>query len=352
MLRELKLVLYSLLILLFIFVGLSILGVKFLYDAQFGRFERPDETLTANLRYTDLAEQYARELVSFYSGKNKLQGYLYSQQGAAGLIVVAHGLGGGADSYLPQIVYFLDQGWSVFAYDATGCYDSEGKGSRGFPQAVVDLNAALTFIKTIPDLDKLPLLLFGHSWGGYAVSTVLHFEHDIAGVVAISAPSAPLEIVMEQGRRLLGSVIYTQRPFIWLYQKLLFGEFASLEATQAISDSNVPILVIHGSEDDVVSFSGSALIAKSDQITNPQVEFLVLDEPGRNGHNNLFRSKNALAYIEPLNEIYRGLFHQYGGDIPVGVRQDFYNQVDRNLAQELDQDLMGAINDFFLRCLP
>ena len=41
------------------------------------------------------------------------------------------GIGGGADSYLPQITYFLDQGWRVFAYDATGSFDSEGKTTKG-----------------------------------------------------------------------------------------------------------------------------------------------------------------------------------------------------------------------------
>lgn len=48
--------------------------------------------------------------------------------------MVVHGLGGGADSYLPEIQYFLDQGWSVFAYDATASYSSEGEAARGFPR--------------------------------------------------------------------------------------------------------------------------------------------------------------------------------------------------------------------------
>lgn len=66
-------------------------------------------------------------MVSFKSGDNNLRGYLYGQGQDQGLVVVAHGLGGGADSYLPQITYFVDQGWRVFAYDATGSFDCEAR---------------------------------------------------------------------------------------------------------------------------------------------------------------------------------------------------------------------------------
>lgn len=346
-----KIILYIVLALAALFAGLSMAGMKLIHDEQFGRFERPDRAATAELHHSDLRGLFPLELVSFLSGNNRLQGYLYAVPGSPGLIVVSHGLGGGADSYLPQIRYFLNQGWSVFAYDATGSYDSEGEAVRGFPQAILDLDAALRFVESHPGLAGLPVLLFGHSWGGYAAANILHFDHPVAGVVSIAAPSSAMEMIMEQGAKMLGSIMTTQRPFLWLYQWLLYGKTASLDAVDALNKTRVPVLVIHGTADTTVEFQGSAIISKRERITNPQVEFLVLDEPGRSGHNNILWSREAQAYVQELNRELRALEEQYGGEIPPPVKRQFFAQVDRERANELNLELMERINSFFLSCL-
>ncbi len=243
---------------------ISMIVVKFIYSAQFPRFDRHDETVTTSLRYVDLETAYPRHLVSFKSGNHRLQGYVYGLNQDQGVVVVAHGLGGGADSYLPQITYFVDQGWRVFAYDATGSFDSEGKTTKGFPQALIDLDAALTYVNTQSEFANLPILLFGHSWGGYAVATILHYDHEIAGVVTVSGANSPMDMIVEQGQRMMGGFINTQYPYLWLYQRILFGEIVSLNAVDAINRSDIPVLIIHGTEDELIAYNGSAIIAKVD----------------------------------------------------------------------------------------
>jgi alpha-beta hydrolase superfamily lysophospholipase len=344
-------------------IGLYLLGIivlfslvsmvvsKIIYDGQFPRYERHDETVSANLRYGDLEPDYPRELVDFKSGDNLLKGYVYGSENSLGLVVVAHGLGGGADSYLPQITYFVDHGWRVFAYDATGSFDSEGKTTKGFPQALLDLDAALSYIDSITSFEALPVVLFGHSWGGYAVANVLHFDHEIAGVVSVSGASSAMSMIMEQGERMMGGFIYVQYPYLWLYQRLLFGESVSYDAIEAINKKDIPVLIIHGTEDEMVDYNGSAVIAGIEKVTNPKVETVVQSLPGRNGHNSLFKSETAVAYIEKVNVEYKALYDQYDATIPYGIRQEFYSNIDRSLAQDLDDSLMGEIQRFFLKCI-
>lgn len=341
-------------------IGLSIVGfillfsiismfiVMFIYNGQFPRYDRHDTTVTVGLRYDDLEAQYPRSLVSFESGNNRLQGYVYGLDQEQGLVVVAHGLGGGADSYLPQITYFVDQGWRVFAYDATGSFDSEGKTTKGFPQALIDLDAALTYINSQEDFDNLPILLFGHSWGGYAVANILHYDYNIAGVATVSGANSPMEMIIEQGRRMMGGFINIQYPYLWLYQRILFGEAASLNAVDAINGSDVPVLIIHGTEDESIAYEGSSIISKFTAITNPNVRTISLSEPGRSGHNNLFRSDASLDYIDEINIDYRKLYDFYEQNIPYDIKQDFYSQLDRSLAQDINRELMDEIQIFFL----
>lgn len=349
--RIIKIIGLSIIGVVIIFSIISMIAIKLVYDGQFPRYDRHDDTITARLRYADLEVEYPRELVSFNSGKNRLQGYVYGSNHDMGLVVVAHGLGGGADSYLPQITYFVDQGWRVFAYDATGSFDSEGKTTRGFPQSLIDLDAALNYIETQPEFDNLPLLLFGHSWGGYAVANVLHYNHEISGVVSVSGVNSSMEITLEQGQQMMGSFIYTQYPFLWLYQRILFGKAASLNAVDAINGSDIPVLIIHGTEDELVDYKGCSIISKIDDIINPHIRVQSISESERNGHNNIFRSDAAIDYINEINIEYRELFDSYKQNIPYEVNQDFYSRIDRNLAQDLNLDLMGGIQEFYLECL-
>lgn len=349
--RPIKIICLSLVGFILLFSIISMVVVKFVYDGQFPRYDRHDETITASLRYTDVETAYPRNLVSFPSGKHLLQGYMYGQNKDQGLVVVVHGLGGGADSYLPQITYFVDQGWSVFAYDATGSFDSEGKTTKGFPQALLDLDAALTYIKTQAEFTDLPIFLFGHSWGGYAVANILHYDYDIAGVASVSGANSPMDMIMEQGQRMMGGFIHTQWPYLWLYQRILFGEAASLSAVDAINDSNVPVLIIHGTEDELIDYKGGAIIANLDSITNRNVRALSISKPGRNGHNNLFRSDAAIDYIDGVNIVYGELYERYEKNIPYDVKQDFYAEIDRVLAQDINIELMDTIQAFFLESL-
>lgn len=334
-----------------LFSIISMVIVMFVYNGQFPRYDRPDPTITAALRYDDIEAQYPRKLVGFESGNHRLQGYVYGADQKQGLVVVAHGLGGGADSYLPQIKYFVDQGWRVFTYDVTGSYDSEGKTTKGFPQALIVLDAALTYISTQDEFASLPILLFGHSWGGYAVANILQDDHKIAGVVTVSGANSAMEMIVEQGRSMMGGFIDIQYPYLWLYQRILFGKTASLNAVDAINHSNVPVLIVHGTEDELVAYDGSAIIANIGAITNPNVRTLSLSEPGRNGHDNLFRSDAAINYIEEINGSYRGLYTQYEQNIPYEVRQEFYSKIDRALAQEINRELMDEFHAFFLESL-
>ncbi len=329
-----------------LFIVLSFSVSKIVYDKQFPRYDRPDENVSAQLRYSDIAIDYPRLPVAFTSGKNTLQGHIYGVENTRGLVVVAHGLGGGSDSYLPHIKHFVDIGLRVFAYDCTGSYASEGKTTKGFPQSVVDLHAALTFIESQPDLSDLPLVLYGHSWGGYAVTNVLNYNHDIKGVISVAGVNNALDLIMEHGQILMGDSIITQLPFLWLYQRMLFGKVASFDAVTAINATNIPVLIIHGTEDELVAYNGSSLIAHREEIKNPYVDYLTVSTPGRNGHKNLFRTDTAIAYTENINTAYLTLFDSYDGQIPYEVNKSFYDDIDRIMLQKLEPKIMQVIDDF------
>lgn len=89
------------------------------------------------VRYADVAADYPRQTVTFSSGSAQLTGWLYPAEDAAALVVIAHGLGADAETYLPETMHFVDSGYSVLTYDAHGSRAAGGSGTRGLAQSAL-----------------------------------------------------------------------------------------------------------------------------------------------------------------------------------------------------------------------
>ena len=74
-------------------------------------------------------------------------GYYRELENIKGLVIIAHGLGGGGhNSYMDVANFFTLNGYVVFAYDATGNDESEGSSVKGLPQGLIDLDYAIQVI--------------------------------------------------------------------------------------------------------------------------------------------------------------------------------------------------------------
>jgi len=328
-----------------LFSVVSVIFIKRSFDDIFQRTSLRE--YSAYLRYEDVEGQYSRELLTFPSGENRLQGYLYGAGNGKGLVVISHGLGGGAVSYLAETLYFVDHGYQVFSYDNTGCHASEGKNCAGLPQSVLDLDAALTYLEGQARFAGLPVLLYGHSWGGYAVTAIFNFPHDIAASVSVAGFNRPMTMILEWGESMMGPLVYVEYPFISLYQRLLFGSGLDLTAVDGINSTDTPVLLIHGSGDTTVRFTGAGTIASRGEITNPNVQYKICDTPPQDDHSHLFVSLDALAYGEEINEAYGALYDRYGGEIPEDVDWAFYAGIDKARMSALDEGFMADVLRFY-----
>lgn len=105
-------------------------------------------------------EQYAdkNSRISFKSGKNLLNGWLYGAENEAGIVVMSHAMGVTSDYYIPEILWLAEHGYRVMAFDNTAYRDNPGC-FWGISQAVHDLRAAIRCAEQY----GLPITLFGHS---------------------------------------------------------------------------------------------------------------------------------------------------------------------------------------------
>ena len=354
-----------------------------IHNRTFGqRAESP--AYRAFLRYDDV-ESYARRVVNFPSGANMLTGYVYGEYNDKGLMVIAHSFGDGAEGYFNVIRYFVDMGWRVFAYDKTGSHNSEGRSTMGLLQSVLDLDAALIFIAA-QDWG-LPIVLFGHSWGGFAVTAILNFDHNIHAVVSLAGYNRPIQVLHDTARTMFGRAGSLAYPYLWVHQRILFGRDARLSAVSGVNNSDIPVMIIHGTEDALILYNSAGIIAHRYEIINPNAVFVSRDLAHHNNHMNLLMTEDASVYIDELDEMFSDLLHHYlpqhheyscpfltisylhvnalanrnisrcfcsrvyRAHLTDNVLSDFYAGIDRHRTSALDIPFMNEINAFFERAL-
>ncbi len=299
--------------------------------------------------------RYTRKPVQISSGDETLQGYIYSLAEMSGdpkgLIIFSHGVFSGQEYYVSGILNMVDRGYYVLGFDNTGCCESTGKNSKGLPQGPIDLSNVLDYVECNRELSDLPRFLFGHSWGGYSVCAVLNFDYHVDGVVSVSGFTNPVDVTQEMGVSMFGQVVRATRPMILLENKKLFGKLAELSAIDGINRSDVPVLIMHGVGDDYVKYNGSGIINHKDEITNPNVEFMPLDYPLRNGHGDFFMSEEAKVYVDAFQEKLKGPVKEYHvkgyWDLPDEVKAEYYRDVDKNISSQVNIEFFDTVDRFY-----
>lgn len=239
------------------------------------------------LRVKDF-EGLKRTKYEFPSDKGQmLTGYCYrSGDSERGIIILAHGFGGGGhNSYLDCIDYFARHGYEVFSYDATGNDESEGKGAGGLPQGVVDLDHAISFVENSGHFPDLPIGLFGHSWGGYSVCSVLAYHPEVKAVVSCCGSNSSSDIFEAGGRAEAGNAIVAMLPFVKLHEWMKYGKYATNTAMDGFEASDAAILIAHSEDDEMVPIEKSYDLYYEKYQDDPRFTFLRFKD---RGHSDFF----------------------------------------------------------------
>jgi alpha-beta hydrolase superfamily lysophospholipase len=230
---------------------------------------------------------------------------------ARAVVAYLHGLGDHSGLYPAFVDYMLGREMAVHTFDLRG--NGRSKGPRGYVEAwgeyLEDLRRFLTLVGQ--DDPGRPLFLLGNSLGGLiALDYALRTPEGLRGVIAVSAPlgelsvPAPLLVLgrvmsrlwprfsLETGmdlsglardptvvEQILADPLFHRRGTARLSTEVT----AAIARVQAGADAfRVPLLVIHGSEDRMVSPAGSRRFAASTGSPDKQM----IEYPG--GYHALF----------------------------------------------------------------
>lgn len=288
-------------------------------------------------RYTFTSEQ-GQQLAAYKYYKNL--------DNVKGIVVISHGLGGGGhNSYMDVADFFASNGYVVFAYDATGNDESEGSSVKGIPQGLIDLDYALQFVKRTSDFDGLPIMLFGHSWGGYSVGSVLNLHPDVKGVVMVAGFDKSMDIIEEEGRKIAGDGIAVLLPFISFYERFKFGKYASYNCMNGFENSEAGVMIIHSEDDEMISQEKSFDVFYDYYKDNPRFSFVNYDN---RGHDYVYYSDKSREYKDEINRNFEEYLDSLDEEFTSEIKESYLKEnLNKKRLFDLDEELMNSIVDFF-----
>ena len=332
--------------------GVVSIGGKIAYEKMFGRYERPDYSVTPGIRtYERIADRLPRKRFTFTSDKVECAGYFYQADHCRGLVAFAHGLHAGADDYLTVFEYFVQQGYSVIAFDTKGTYDSEGNSTVGLAEALVEMDHLLDLVKAEPTLSQLPLFVCGHSCGGGAVTAVLSRHPEIRGCTAIAAMKDPNQMIVGKGLVYSAILGLPETPltaaFLESQQKKLFGDYTELNGVRGINDTTCPVLLAHGIKDMVIEYlSPIALISHKKELRKENV-FYYTGRGNSGAHDTIWRSAKAVDYQEQVKKELEALKKAKGKEWTKDDEAAFVAGVDHALYSAVNTDLFEKAVETF-----
>ena len=258
---------------------------------------RMDDSVATSKMSIDDFEDLERESKDFLSGRNNLKGHFYFQKlngnkEYLGIVIVVHGHHLLHEDYLPEINYFAQKGYLVYAYDSTGTGKSEGDCPLGQTQWMLDLNEALHMIESLKEYEHLPIYIWGHSIGAFAACAVMNFSHiRVKGILAFAPSNSGYEFAKTFWEMYPHPSFITRQTY-YAMKKLEdknFGLYSEYTVLSGINHTDTRILLIQSKDDPQVIFASSMAKYEKD-FTNKNAKILILEE----GKHWTFRKDNAL----------------------------------------------------------
>jgi len=240
------------------------------------------------------------EDVTFNSNKNdELHGYLYSSDTLTpkGVVIYAHGYNaGGSNSTMMFANYFVSNDYYYFTYDVTANGLSKGNNQRGLVQGVLDLDKAISCVKTMDKTKNYPIMLLGHSWGGYSVSSVLKMHPDVKAVCSLSGFNSALDLMASNASKKVGSFLTNASlPYLKIYENWVFGKNYKLNAIDGFNSSNCNVLIMHSSDDNVIDIDFGYNKYYKEFKDNPRFKFVKYENKK---HGFMFLNDEARLMVE------------------------------------------------------
>ncbi|MBL4894328.1 MAG: S9 family peptidase [Emcibacter sp.] len=141
--------------------------------------------------------------------------------------------------------------------------------------------------------DPKRICIVGGSYGGYAALQTLIKEPGLYKCSVALAPVTSMATLFQNARKFLG-LKERYLPYIRNEE----GSLADISPYNHIDDINVPVLLVHGTEDRSVEYKQGKMFAKRMKKKKKNIRFITLED----GDHHLSREKHRIKFLQEMEK--------------------------------------------------
>ncbi len=173
-------------------------------------------------------------------------------------LLIVHGWGANTQMMLPLAEPFYHAGINILLVDARNHGSSPDDGISSLPKFTVDAESSIDWLKKQTRDGGGRIALLGHSVGAGAALLAASRRDDIDAVISISSFAHPLLLMQRHLQRPYKSLIILRMmaPIVMAYTQWLIGyKFDEIAPMNALCKISCPVLLVHGTKDEVIPLS-------------------------------------------------------------------------------------------------
>ena len=184
----------------------------------------------------------------------KLHGLYIPTPNARACILCFHGYRSeGLQDFAPMPEFYNSLGLNVLIVDQRACGKSEGKYTTF---GILERQDVLTWAQYMDErTDGMPMILDGISMGASTVmfAAALPLPSSVRGIIADCGFTSPWDIIAHCGKQWFRIPPFPLVHTLSAVAQLCFGGgYRSCSTLTALADSSIPLLLLHGADDDFV----------------------------------------------------------------------------------------------------
>ena len=246
--------------------------IKRRFDAVLGRYDVDEAVYTYKVQDFDGLQASQLDIDGPHGC---LRGYFYyhNEPNMDKLIIFDHGVGSGHTPYLPSIYQLVSAGFTVYAYDHTGCAASDGEGILGFAQGIADLDCVLTSLQNSGYISSSGVRLIGHSWGAYSSMNIAGFHPEVTHVVSLGGFLSARSLIEQY----LPWFVKHYSDEVMDRERIINPQFADMDARDNLSKTKARVLHIQSTDDKKVFFNLCTPLLQDALSDNKNIEYLIVE---------------------------------------------------------------------------
>ena len=189
-------------------------------------------------------------------------------------VLIVHGWGANTQMMLPLAQPFYQAGMNILLVDARNHGSSPEDGISSLPKFTTDAERSVDWLVNQRGNDGGPVALLGHSVGAGAALLAASRRDDIDAVISISSFAHPLLLMQRHLQRPYKSLIILRwmAPAVMAYTQWLIGyKFDEIAPMNALCKIKCPVLLVHGTSDEVIPLSDMRAIEHNCPDKKPEV---------------------------------------------------------------------------------